>query len=128
MQRLQLPNQERITELWVKEDCGVLGILETNTIKHPLIKEKLKQFLRITINFSNHTLIQKSHQRAKYLGSLSCQVFKTIFKLTREELNQVDERTRKLVSIHKALHPRDDIDYVSHKMNNEEDSALLKIV
>ena len=38
-------------------------------------------------------------------------------KWTREELKQMDQRTRKLMTMHKALHPRDDTDrlYVSRK-------------
>ena len=38
-------------------------------------------------------------------------------KWTREELRQMDQRTRKLMTMHKALHPRDDTDrlYVSRK-------------
>ncbi len=39
------------------------------------------------------------------------------FKWTRDELKQMDQRTRKLMTICKALHPRDDVDrlYVSRK-------------
>ena len=35
----------------------------------------------------------------------------------REDLKQIDQRTRKLIKMHKALHPRDDVDrlYVSRK-------------
>ena len=38
-------------------------------------------------------------------------------KWTRDELRQMDPRTRKLMTMHKALHPRDDVDrlYVSRK-------------
>ena len=38
-------------------------------------------------------------------------------KWTREEFKQMDQRTRKLMTMHKALHPRDDVDrlYVSRK-------------
>ena len=38
-------------------------------------------------------------------------------KWTREELKQMDQSTRKLMTMHKALHPRDDVDrlYVSRK-------------
>ena len=38
-------------------------------------------------------------------------------KWTRDELKQMDQRTRKLMTMHKALHPRDDIDrlYVFRK-------------
>ena len=31
-------------------------------------------------------------------------------KRTREELQEMDQRTRKLMTMHKALHPRDDVD------------------
>ena len=38
-------------------------------------------------------------------------------KRTRDELKQMDQRTRKLMTMHKALHPRDDVDrlYASRK-------------
>ena len=38
-------------------------------------------------------------------------------KWTREELKQMEQRTRKLMTMHMALHPRDDVDrlYVSRK-------------
>ena len=37
-------------------------------------------------------------------------------KWTREELKQMDQRTRKLMTMNKALHPRGDVDklYVSN--------------
>ena len=42
-------------------------------------------------------------------------------KWTRDELKQMDQRTRKLMTMNKASHPRDDVDrlYVSRK--EEED-------
>ena len=38
-------------------------------------------------------------------------------KWTRDELKQMGQRTRKLITMHKALHPSDDVDrlYVSRK-------------
>ena len=38
-------------------------------------------------------------------------------KWTKDEHRQMDQRTRKLMTMHKALHPRDDVDrlYVSRK-------------
>ena len=41
----------------------------------------------------------------------------TFLKWTRDELKQMDQRTRKLMTMHKELHPRDDVDrqYVSRK-------------
>ena len=55
-------------------------------------------------------------------------------KWTREELKQMDQRTRKLMTMHKALHPRDDVDrlYVSRKeggrgLANSEESTDTSI-
>ena len=47
-------------------------------------------------------------------------------KWTRDELKQMDQRIRKLTTIHKALHPRDDVErlYVSRK---EEGRGLTSI-
>ena len=38
-------------------------------------------------------------------------------KWTRDELKQMDQRTRKLMTMHKTLHPRDGVDrlYISRK-------------
>ena len=47
-------------------------------------------------------------------------------KWTRDELKQIDQKTRKLMTMHKALHPRDDVErlYVSRK---EGGSGLASI-
>ena len=39
------------------------------------------------------------------------------FKWTRDEIKYMDQRTRKLMNMHKALHPRDNVDrlYISRK-------------
>ena len=55
-------------------------------------------------------------------------------KWTNEELKQMDQKTRKLITMHQALHPRDDVDrpYVSTKeegrgLANTEDSVEASI-
>ena len=45
-------------------------------------------------------------------------------KWTREELRQTDQKTRKLMSMQKALHPRDDIDRICHEKAKENSPAL----
>ena len=54
----------------------------------------------------------------KYLGSF--------LKWTREEIKQMDQRTWKLMTMNKALHPRDDVDilYTSRKERVRGLSAL----
>ena len=45
---------------------------------------------------------------------------------TRNELQQMDQRTRRLMTMYKALHPRDDIDrlYVSRKKGGRELASI----
>ena len=47
-------------------------------------------------------------------------------KWTREELKQMDQRKRKTITMHKSLHPRDDVDrrYVSRKEGGRGGPAL----
>ena len=61
-----------------------------NKKKVPVINEKISQ---------NLSPRQKSHQKDKYHVGLSCKILGTILKM--------DQRTTK--SMHKLLHPRDDI-------------------
>ena len=57
--------------------------------------------------------IKKINAWAVYL----VRYLRPILKWTREELQQIDQRTRKLMMMHKALYSRNDIDrlYVSRK-------------
>ena len=40
----------------------------------------------------------------------------------------MDKKTRKLMTMHKALYPKDDIDFIYLRKNEEEYSPTLKIV
>ena len=50
-------------------------------------------------------------------------------KWTREDLKQMDQRTGKLMTMHKALHPRDDVErlYVSRKEEGRGPSSTKYI-
>ena len=71
----------------------------------------MRKLLKTKLNSRN--LIKRVNTCAvplvRYLGPFS--------KWTREELQQMDQRKRKLMTMNKALHPRDDADrlYVSRK-------------
>ena len=86
-----------------------MGILEADTIKQEHMKEK-KYYLRRTRKLLETKLYSRNLIKrintwtdllVRYLGSL--------LKLPRTELKQMDQRTRKLMTIHKALYPRDDV-------------------
>ena len=97
----------------------ILGILEADTIKQQEMKEKIKkEYLRrarklLETKLYSRNLVKGINTWAvplvRYLGPF--------LKWTREELKQMDQKTRKLMTIHKALHPRDDVDrlYVSRR-------------
>ena len=50
----------------------------------------------------------------------------TFLTWTREDLKQMDQRTRKLMTMHKALHPRDDVYrlYVSRREGRSELTSI----
>ena len=116
---MKLPNQDKIRTLAENETNKYLGILEVDTIKQVEMKNKIqKEYLRRTrklleTKFSSRNLIKGINTcvvpLVRYSGPF--------LKWTRDELKQMDERTRKIMIMHKALHPRDDVDrlYVSRK-------------
>ena len=109
---MELPNQDKIRTIAEKETYTYLGILEADTIKQAEMKDKIeKEYLRRTrklleTKLSRRNLIKGINTWAvplvRYLGPF--------LKWTRNELKQMDQRTRKLMTIPKVLHPRDDVD------------------
>ena len=116
---MELPNHDKIRTLEENETYKYLGILEVDTIKQVQIKDTIsKEYLRRTrklleIKLSGRNLIKRINTWAVPLVRYSG----PFLKWTRHELKQMDQRTRKLMTMHKALHPRDDVDrlYVSRK-------------
>ena len=116
---MELPNHDTIRMLEKNETYKYLGILEADTIKQVQMKDMIrKEYLRRTrklleTKLSSRNLIKRINTSAVPLVRYSG----PFLKWTREELKQTDQRTSKLMTMHKALHPRDDVDglYVSRK-------------
>ena len=116
---IELPNQDKTRTHAENETYKYLGILEADTIKQVEMKNKiLKEYLRRT----RKLLETKLSSRNLIKGIITWAVLLVRYsgpflKWTREELRQMDLRTRKLMTMHKALHPRDDVDrlYVPRK-------------
>ena len=114
---MELPNHDKIRTLEENETYKYLGILEADTIKQVQIKDTTrKKYLRRTrklleTKLSSRNLIKGINTWAvphvRYSGPF--------LKWTRDK--QMNQITRKLMTMHKALHPRDDVDrvYVSRK-------------
>ena len=82
---IELPNHDKIWTLEENETYKYLGILEADTIKQVQMKDtigKESQWNETTTRDKN--LLQKPHQRNKYLSCAPCQIFGT--------LSQVDPR------------------------------------
>ena len=110
---MELPNQDKIKTLAENETYKYLGSLEADTIKQVKMKDKIqKEYLRrkrklLETKLSCRNLIEGINTWAVPLVRYS----RPFLKWTREELKQMKQRTRKLMTMHKALHPRDDVDW-----------------
>ena len=108
---MELPNQHKIRTLAENESYKYLGILEADTIKQAEMKDKIqKEYLRRTrklleTKLSSRNLIKGINTWAVPLVRYSG----PFVKWTRDERKQIDQRTRKLMTMHKALHHRDDV-------------------
>ena len=115
----ELPNQEEIRTLGEREIYKYSGILEADTIPYADMIEKIKKvYLRITRKILetkpySRNLIKGINTWAVPLVSYSGPFLKS----TKEDLQQMDQRTRKLMTIQKAFHHRDNVNelYVSRK-------------
>ena len=116
---MELPNQDKIRTLGENETYTYLGILEADTIKQVEMKEKIqKEYPRRTRGLLETKLSTRNLIKEKNTLTVPLvRYFGPFLKWTRDELKQMDQRIRKLMTMHKALHPRDDNDriYVSRK-------------
>ena len=114
---MELPNQDKIRTFGEKETYYYLGILEVDTIKQVEMKGKIQnEYLRRTRKLLETKL--NSRNLIKGINTWAVPLVRNSgpnLKWNREESKQMDQRTRKLMTMHKALQPRDDGDrlYVS---------------
>ena len=125
---MELPNKDKIKTLTENETYKYLGILEADTIKQAEMKEKIqKEYLRRTRKLLETKLNSRNLiKRNKYWAVPLVRYSGPFLKWTRDELKQMDQITRKLITMHEALHPRDDVDrlYVSRKEGGRDLPAL----
>ena len=116
---MELANQDKNRTLEENETYKYLGILEADTIKQVEMKDKIqKEYLRRTRKLFETKL--NCRNLIKGINSWAVPLVRysgPFLKWTRDELKQMDQRTRKLMTMHMALHSRDDVDwlYVSRK-------------
>ena len=108
---IELPNQDKIRLLAENETYKYLGILEADTIKQVEMKNKIqKEYFRRTRKLLETKLCSRNLIKGINTWAVPLVRYSGPFlKWTRDELRQMDQRTRKLMTMHKALHPRDDV-------------------
>ena len=109
---MELPNHDKIRTLGEKETYKYLVILEAGTIKQVQMKNKIrKEYLRRT-----RKLLQIKRSSRNHIKRINTWVVPLVrysgpfLRWIRDKLKQMDRRTRKLMTMHKALQPRDDVD------------------
>ena len=109
---MEQPNHDRIRTLEEKETYKYLGILEADTIKQVQMKDTIrKEYLWRTRKLLDTKLFSRNLIKGINTWAVPLVRYSGPFlKWTREELKQMDQRTRKLMPMHKELHPRDDVD------------------
>ena len=108
---MELPNHDRIGTLEENETYKYLDILEADTIKQVQMKDTIRmEYLRRT----RKLLVTKLSSRylIKGIDSWAVPLVRysgPFLKWTRDKLKKMDQRARKLMTMHKAIHPRDDV-------------------
>ena len=125
---MELPNQDKIRTFAENETYKYFGILEADTFKQVEMKDKIhKEYLRRTRKLLETKLSCRNLIKAINTWAVSIVRYRRPFpEETTDEFKQMDQRTRKLMTMHKALNPRDDVDrlYVSRKEGGRELASI----
>ena len=128
---MELPNQDKIRTLGEKKTYKYLCILEADTIKQVVMKEKIKkEYLRRTRKLFETKLCGRNLIKGIDIWVVPLVRYSGPFlKWTREELKQMDQGTRKLMIMHEALHLRHDSDrlYISRKEGGRQGEDLPEL-
>ena len=106
---IEQPNQDKIRTLGENGTYEYLGILEADTIKQVEMKDKIqKEYLRRTRKLLETKLSSRNLIKGINTWAVSLVRYSGPFlKWTKDELKQMYQRTRKLMTMYKVLHPRE---------------------
>ena len=107
-----LPGGDKIEEVDMNEGYKYLGILEADQIRETSMKNnitkeyfrRIRKILKSKLNGTN--CIKAINSRAVSLIRYSA----GILKWTKEDVQKMDRKTRKLLTIYRAFHPKGDTD------------------
>ena len=148
---VELPEGGEIHQIEDNEEYKYLGVLEADDIKHNKMKEKiyeeykdrLKRILKSKLKSGNlfHAINTWAVSLYRYGAG--------IVQWTKDELKQIDRRTRKLITLYRGMHPRSDVDrmyverekggrgltsiedtvkYESHSLKKYAETSLVEVI
>ena len=102
---IELPNHDRIRTLEENETYKYLGILKADTIKQLQMKDLIrKEYHRRTRKLLETKLSSRNLIKGINTWAVPLVIYTGPFlKWTQEELKQMDQKTRKLMTMHKAF-------------------------
>ncbi|XP_067950259.1 uncharacterized protein [Watersipora subatra] len=111
---IMLPNETEIHELEDNESYKYLGVMEADDIKQSEMKANIKkEYIHRLMKVLKSNLTAGNLITAINTWAVSLYRYGAgIIQWTKAELQQLDRRTRKLVTMHKGLYPRSDVDRV----------------
>ena len=130
---IRLPNKEKIKRtLGEKKTCIYLVILEADHIKQFEMKETFKKSISGEWKYHSKPNYEAGffYKTNKYPRSPLVRYSGHFLKCTREDLKQMDQRMRILMTMHWVLHLRDGIDrrYVSRKEGERGLASIEDII
>ena len=107
---MELQNQEKIKTLGEKETYRYLGILKVDTIKQEEMKETIKkECLKKTRKLLETKLNSRNLLKGINTWAVSLERYSRPFlEWTSEKLKQMNKKVEEIMTMHQALHSRDD--------------------
>ena len=109
---IELPNDEKIRSLKQDESYKYLGILQSNEVQRKDMKDKVgKEYKRRVRKILETKLNGGNIIKAINTWAIPILRYSAAFlDWTISDLKEMDKRTRKLMTMHNALHPRSNVD------------------
>ena len=109
---IKLPDAKEIKSMNEGEGYKYLGIIEADEIKKKEMKEKVSnEYKRRVRKILETKLSGENVIKAINSWAISLVRYSAAFlEWTKEEVQGLDRRTRKLLAMHKGLHPRSNVD------------------
>ena len=107
----EVPNQDKIWKLAQNETCKYLGILEADTINQVQMKSKIqKEYLKWTRKVLETKLSGRSLTKGINTWVYPSLDIRNPFWSETETNLKNEQKNKKIMTMHKALYPRDDVD------------------